>query len=93
MRLIDADALKESIHSSDTDEKKVLSTKQLHEALVEWIDSRATIDAAEGEWKHTITCDPYCSNCEYVFGEDEEFSPFWSYCPMCGARIKGGDTE
>lgn len=50
-------------------------------------------DAVQGEWKHTITWQPYCSNCEYVFGEDEEFSPFWKYCPMCGARIKGGDTE
>lgn len=49
-------------------------------------------EAVQGEWKHTITGQPYCSNCEYVFGEDEEFSPFWDYCPMCGTRIKG-DTE
>ena len=41
-----------------------------------------------GEWEHTITWQPYCSNCEYVFGEDEEFSPFWKYCPMCGARME-----
>ena len=45
-------------------------------------------DAVQGEWKHTITGQPYCSNCEYVFGEDEEFSPFWKYCPMCGARME-----
>lgn len=50
-------------------------------------------DRPQGEWKHTITWQPYCSNCEYVFGEDEEFSPFWKYCPMCGARMKGGDAE
>lgn len=41
----------------------------------------------QGEWKHTITWQPYCSNCEYVFGEDEEFSPFWKFCPMCGAEM------
>lgn len=48
-------------------------------------------DAVQGEWKHTITGQPYCSNCEYVFGEDEEYSPFWNYCPVCGARMKGGE--
>ena len=50
-------------------------------------------DRPQGEWKHTITWQPYCSNCEYVFDEDEEYSPFWKYCPMCGARMKGGDDE
>ena len=54
---------------------------------------RPSADAVKGEWKHTITGQPYCSNCEYVFGEDEEFSPFWKYCPMCGMRTKGGDYE
>ena len=45
-------------------------------------------DRPHGEWKHTITWQPYCSNCEYVFGEDEEFSSLWNYCPMCGARME-----
>ena len=49
----------------------------------------ALADRPQGEWKYTITGQPYCSNCEYIFGEDEEFSPFWDYCPMCGARIRG----
>lgn len=52
-----------------------------------------SIDRPSGEWRHTITGQPYCSNCEYVFGEDEEFNSFWDYCPMCGAKIKGDDTE
>ena len=52
-----------------------------------------SIDGKQGEWRHTITGQPYCSNCEYVFGEDEEFNLFWDYCPMCGAKIKGGDTK
>ena len=44
-------------------------------------------DRPQGEWKHTITWQPYCSNCEYVFDEDEEYSPFWKFCPMCGAEM------
>ena len=52
-----------------------------------------SVDGKQGGWKHTITGQPYCSNCEYVFGEDEEFNPFWDYCPMCGAKIKGGDDK
>lgn len=61
--------------------------RKIAEALFEDVPSA---DAVQGEWKHTITGQPYCSNCEYVFGEDEEFSPFWKYCPMCGAKMKGG---
>ena len=47
-----------------------------------------SVDRPQGEWKHTITWQPYCSNCEYVFDEDEEYSPFWKFCPMCGARME-----
>lgn len=63
--------------------------KEWNEAFDLAIEALQT-DAVQGEWKQTITWQPYCSNCEYVFGEDEEFSPFWKYCPMCGARMKGG---
>lgn len=62
----------------------------VHE-LIDRIKELPSADSVQGEWKHTITWQPYCSNCEYVFGEDEEFSPFWDYCPMCGARMKGGE--
>ena len=68
-----------------------ISRRELYEKYVEL--KHASAEAVQGEWKHTITWQPYCSNCEYVFGEDEEFSPFWKYCPMCGARMKGGDDE
>lgn len=61
-----------------------------------WNDRREAVEMAiealndrpQGEWKHTITWQPYCSNCEYVFDEDEEYSPFWEFCPMCGARME-----
>ena len=84
------------IHNDGTLEVKVPNAQKVGRVLVMDTDSHIggglfyPNDAAQGEWKHTITWQPYCSNCEYVFGEDEEFSPFWNYCPMCGARMKGG---
>ena len=60
---------------------------------VEMAIEALSIDGKQGEWRHTIIGQPYCSNCEYVFGEDEEFNLFWDYCPMCGAKIKSGDKE
>lgn len=56
--------------------------KEAYDMAIEALQGRP-----QGEWKHTITWQPYCSNCEYVFGEDEEFSPFWKFCPMCGAEM------
>lgn len=44
-KLVDADAMKDSIKSGDTDEYRVISTKELHEALNEWIDGRPPVDA------------------------------------------------
>ena len=61
------------------------SESELDEAFFMAIE--ALQDRPQGEWKHTITWQPYCSNCEYVFGEDEEYSPFWKFCPMCGAEM------
>lgn len=62
---------------------------------VELIDMaiEALAERPQGEWKHTITWQPYCSNCEYVFGEDEEYSPFWKFCPMCGADMRGDNGK
>ena len=56
-RLIDADALKESIHCTDTDERKILSTRDLHIALNGWIDDRPTIIPADKETP--------CEDCHY----------------------------
>ena len=84
------------IHNDGTLEVKVPNAQKVGRVLVMDTDSHIggglfyPADAIQGEWKQTITWQPYCSNCEYVFGEDEEFSPFWNYCPMCGARMKGG---
>lgn len=75
---------------------QILSTRDAHGVLcgytsgvTEALDMaiEALKDRPHGEWKHTITWQPYCSNCEYVFDEDEEYSPFWKFCPMCGAEM------
>ena len=44
MRLIDADLLKKSITCSDSEEKKRISPKELHDALDGWIDAQPTAD-------------------------------------------------
>lgn len=96
MRLIDADALKESIHCSDTDEKKVLSTKQLHEILDKWIDARPTIEECKtGKWIRNVDDDINawwyeCSECgdyplKNAYGHDE----LSQWCPHCGAKMEG----
>lgn len=77
-----------------TDIKENITENWSHDEAIDMAIEALSADAVHGEWKHTITWQPYCSNCEYVFGEDEEFSPFWKYCPMCGAiMVKGGDTK
>lgn len=95
MRLIDADALKESIICNDTDEKKILSSKQLHEALIKWIDERETIDAAPVVHERWIADTGFandimsggrmvlCSACGMgVFLDGAK-----NYCPNCGAKM------
>ena len=67
------------------------TTGALDDAIAKYVaDGLMELPSAErvGEWEHTITWQPYCSNCEYVFDEDEEYSPFWKFCPMCGARME-----
>lgn len=95
MRLIDADTLKESIQCSGTDEKKMISTKELYKSLISWIDNRPTI---EPEWKTGKWIkggeQPYfrkhfdivvCSICNKR-GEHR-----WNFCPNCGSYNGGKD--
>lgn len=91
-RLIDADALKDTLGISDKDIE-----------FAEMLDEQPTIDAvpvrhgkyigtefdgyADGcpvyyEWK--------CSECGCVFEEEE---PTYNYCPNCGARMDGEDEQ
>jgi hypothetical protein len=62
-KLVDADAMKESIKGSDTDEYRIISTKELHEALNEWIDGRPPVDAVPVV---------RCKNCKHRDPEDRK---------------------
>lgn len=46
---------------------------------------------AIGEWKHTMTYYPYCSECEWMPEEDEMRHGHYDYCPNCGAKMKGDE--
>ena len=41
-----------------------------------------------GEWKHTITYYPYCSECGWMPEEDEMLHTK-DFCPNCGADMRG----
>ena len=54
-----------------------------------------------GEWiDKEIPCNPYppvfcveCSECGYRVGRETFQENTFNYCPNCGARMKGGDSE
>ena len=93
MRLIDADALRQTMESNlywglDSDG-----------AILDTIDDAPTVDAApvvHGRW---LTSEEYanqgnngwvyCSECEQPM---RDFYG-WGYCPNCGAKMDGGTHE
>ena len=99
-RLIDADALKESIQCSDTEEKKILSPKKLHDVLNEWIDSRPTIEPErkKGKWIQEnialTTCPTqyqwHCSECGRV-AHWFNTEILTNYCPNCGCSMSDAE--
>lgn len=60
-------------------------------AINELLNQIPTADVREnikGEWKHTITYYPYCSECGWMPEEDEMLHTK-DFCPHCGADMRG----
>ena len=71
----------------------------LDEDMIERINTRmkmlppATPTERTGEWKHTMTYYPYCSECEWMPEEDEMTHGYYNYCPTCGANMGGKEEK
>ena len=93
-RLIDADALKESVHAHDYVLKDCLNSTDkgmFTVGIMQAIDEQPTIDAEpvrHGKWMFTpsdafeaMFAKPKCSECGF------ESADGGNYCPNCGARM------
>jgi hypothetical protein len=90
MRLIDADALRQTMESNlywglDSDG-----------AIMDTIDEAPTVDAVEvvhGRWEPHPNANGFerCSVChDCIIYDDWATEPKWYYCPNCGAKMDGG---
>ena len=90
-RLIDADALKESVHAHDYVLKDCLNSTDkgmFTMGIMQAIDEQPTVDAVpvrHGKWITKSTGGEFfdcCSECGYV-----EWDAPNKYCPHCGSRM------
>ena len=64
-------------------------SKNCNECMAEAIYNAGYRKQSEGEWRLGKSgCMYFCSDCDYVAHPREVDE--WSYCPRCGARMKGG---
>ena len=69
--------------------------------IVQGYEIVPSADDVQGEWvDKEIQCNPYppifcveCSACGYRVGRETFLENTFNFCPNCGARMKGGDTE
>jgi hypothetical protein len=99
MRLINADALKESLKKLKAEGTNRKYVQGLQDAIDDYfpqiIDDEPTIDDVKvirhGKWFHDIEGYARCTVCNK--NEMNEFAIFCTYCPNCGAIMDGGDSE
>lgn len=85
VRLIDANALKNSFDSAYTVFGQCVYAKGI-------VDSQPTIEAEpvrHGRWIQRRNGEYYCTNC----GREERFIFQKNFCPRCGARMDADDTN
>lgn len=101
MRLIDADALKDVIFSKTNGMEDLWDTAGVLNAInsTPTVETPTIEERPQGEWIKAddfITFGTYmkCSNCngdaEWLDGGGQFLS---NYCPICGAKMKGGEEE
>lgn len=95
MRMVDADALKESLKNLKAEANNKKYEQGLQDAIDGYfpqiIDDAPTADVQlvkHGRWiPHKITASSKCSECNKVFSNET------NYCPYCGARMDGDVNE
>lgn len=61
--------------------------------FVEDIESLPSVEPKTGEWIWSDEDASWkCGYCDCVF-EEIDWKPDYNFCPNCGARMKGSDTE
>ena len=92
-RCIDADIL-----IQDTIQEYTRS-KQYRDAIIRMVNKAPTIETKRGEWAerthNTLIAQvnfAYCSECGQPIMH-EHTRPLWSFCPNCGADMRGKDDE
>lgn len=101
MRLIDADKLKRRVQSVATEAWKLKLEAKVETTLnqfLDYVEQSPTIDAVEvvhGKWRRKMVdsgfnIDWVCSKCGYRVMTD---FVSYSYCPNCGAKMKGEDDD
>lgn len=95
MRLIDADALIESIKHGLWDWETIngIESRTVLEQTIQDIKNEPTIDAEpvrHGKWEVKNECgyeDMTCSVCRRVCKDYGWFADEWNFCPNCGAKM------
>lgn len=100
MRLIDADALKESLKELEAESNSIRYTQGLQDAVDYYfpqiIDDAPTIDAEPIVHAHWIEKNDRitCSNCGREVMYNSDYLPQTThFCYNCGAKMDGGENE
>lgn len=103
MRLIDAEALRESFYKKFDKEELQYTQPFIHASLIlleKFIDHAPTIEAkpvVHAHWKKENDLFFVCSNCGTTcpYNFESDFITHWEckYCPICGAQMDEKESD